>query len=143
MFSQACVKNSVHTGVVYTPLGRHPTWADTPRPDTPQGRHPQADTPAPPPRRRLQRTVRILLECILVLKNYFIYLPDLRSLLIESKSKSYLSISASRSDCSQSFFNSQYSQTDCSHSFPRCLGISDFWHKYDREFLLCLFNGRL
>ena len=43
MYSQACVKNSVHRGEVYTP-GR----------------------PPPPPRRPLQRTVRILLECVLV-----------------------------------------------------------------------------
>ena len=42
MFSQACVKNSVHReGEVYTPLGRHP---------------------CSPGRRLLQRTVRILLE---------------------------------------------------------------------------------
>ena len=51
MFSQACVKNSVHSGgggEVYPSMhwGRHP-WADTPR-------------------RPLQRTVRILLECFLV-----------------------------------------------------------------------------
>ena len=60
------------------PLGRHP------RVDTPLVRHPQADTPRirqtppwadtpldrhprPPSRRLLQRTVRILLECILVI----------------------------------------------------------------------------
>ena len=43
MFSQACVKNSVYRWDV------HPSWTDT-----------------PPPRRLLQRTVRILLECILV-----------------------------------------------------------------------------
>ena len=37
MFSQACVKNSVHRGVVYTsPLGRHPPWTDLPWVDTPQ-----------------------------------------------------------------------------------------------------------
>ena len=49
MFSQACVKNCVHGGggVSQYALGIHP------RPDT-------------PPRRPLQRTVRILLECILV-----------------------------------------------------------------------------
>ena len=62
MFSQACVKNSVHGGV-YTSMhwGRHPCpWSDT-------------QTPLPsacwdtPPRRSLQLTVRILLECILVI----------------------------------------------------------------------------
>ena len=50
---------------VETPLGRQPPrqtppWADTPRADTMHW----ADTP--PPRRPLQRAVRILLECILV-----------------------------------------------------------------------------
>ena len=55
MFSQACVKNFVHRGrgEVYTPQG------DTPSPWP--GRHP------PPGRRLLQRTIRILLDCILVL----------------------------------------------------------------------------
>ena len=52
-----------------TPLGRHP-----PR-QTPPGRHPPRQTPPPPPppfpRRPLQRTVRILLECILVFIVYF------------------------------------------------------------------------
>ena len=32
------------------------------------GRHPQADHPPPPTKRPLQRTVRILLECILVIE---------------------------------------------------------------------------
>ena len=85
MFSQACVKNSVHRGGLpqcmlgYTPLGRHPRpWADTPWADTPMARHPPwADTPPgktppsqtqppPPSRRLLLRMVRILLECVLV-----------------------------------------------------------------------------
>ena len=60
MFSQACVKNSVHGGVCQTfplgrhplgrhspgrhPLGRHSPWADTPLRQTPPfGRHPPAD----------------------------------------------------------------------------------------------------
>ena len=55
-------------------------WDTPPRADTPQGAdtppsHPGADTPLeqihPRERRPLLRTVRILLECILVLKNYF------------------------------------------------------------------------
>ena len=65
MFSQACVKNSVHRGV-YTRvppaqcmLGYIPL-ADTSLADTP----PQTDPP--PPRQPLQRTLRILLECILL-----------------------------------------------------------------------------
>ena len=108
MFSQACVKNSVHReGGVYPSMhwGTHlplpsacwdthhlgqtppwaditPPWADTPFPGQtplPLGRHPSpwTDTPSPRqtyplgrppprPRRPLQRTVRILLECILV-----------------------------------------------------------------------------
>ena len=64
-FSQASVKNSVHRGRCtsprqtplgrHTPPSRHPPWADIPL-----GRHP------PPMRRLVQRTVRILLECIFV-----------------------------------------------------------------------------
>ena len=51
MFSQACVKNSVHArGGGVHPLGRHP-----------------------PGRRLLQRTVRILVECILVEYFFEIY----------------------------------------------------------------------
>ena len=62
MFSQACVKNSVHRRV------------DTPRVQT-RCRHPPAQcmlgyTP-PPPGRLLQQTVRILLECILVLTYFY------------------------------------------------------------------------
>ena len=68
MFSQACVKNSVHRGKVYTPLGKQNPRQDTPlaEPPTPP---PPADIPSadpPPPRQLLQRTVRILLKCILV-----------------------------------------------------------------------------
>ena len=67
IFSQECVKNSVNREGVsasvhagkhtpgQTPPGRQPPWADTPL-----GRH------SPPSRRLLLRTVRILLECILV-----------------------------------------------------------------------------
>ena len=57
MFSQACVTNSVHGGGACTPLyARH----------HPLGRH-RPSLGRPPSRRRpLQRTVRILLECILV-----------------------------------------------------------------------------
>ena len=53
------------------PLGRHPPpgqttpWADTPLGKPPQADTPWADTPLPQGR-PLQRTVRILLECILV-----------------------------------------------------------------------------
>ena len=90
MFSQACVKKSVHRGV-YTPppgqtarppradsplgrhhpgqTGRHPLGRHLPlgrHPPRQTGRHPtpQADTPRI--RRPLQQTVRILLECIFV-----------------------------------------------------------------------------
>ena len=54
---EACVKNSVHEGKVYTPRQVTP----------PPGRHPL-------PTRLLQRTVRILLECILVWSE-FLTLP--------------------------------------------------------------------
>ena len=74
IFSQECVKNSVHregvsasvhTGI-HTPPGRYPQ-ADNPlgRHPTPRQTPPCVDTP-PPSRRLLLRTVRILLECILV-----------------------------------------------------------------------------
>ena len=88
MFLQACVKNSVLGGQVYTPLGKHPLLGRHPPGRHPPGRHPPGQTPfsghppmqappgrqaplgrhPPPPtsRRLLQRTVRILLECILV-----------------------------------------------------------------------------
>ena len=75
IFSEACVKNSVRGGggcwpqymLEYTTptpwaatlLGRHP-WEDTHRADTP------GQTPAPS-RCLLQRMVRIVLECILVI----------------------------------------------------------------------------
>ena len=60
MFSQVCVKNSVHSGEVYTP----PPWTHTPGQTPPGhthplGRHiPQADNPPPPIRRPLQRSGR-------------------------------------------------------------------------------------
>ena len=49
MFSQACVKNSVHRGVVYnsprqTPPSRHPS-GQTPQGRYPLAQHPQANTP--------------------------------------------------------------------------------------------------
>ena len=55
MFSQACVKTSVHGGGVdrvHNPPGQTPPWVDTPT--------------TAPSRQSLQRTVHILLECILV-----------------------------------------------------------------------------
>ena len=59
MFSQACVKNSVHGGEAYTPHpGRHPLGRHPP------GRHPPPWTDTPHIRLPLQWTVRILLECI-------------------------------------------------------------------------------
>ena len=90
MFSHASVVLSTGEGGfylwvglgVYTPLGQippplgqtRPPWTDTPLGRDPSGRHPLpgrppwTDTPPGrhPPRRPLQRTVHILLECILV-----------------------------------------------------------------------------
>ena len=74
MFSQVCVKNSVHREEVYTHTpGRHPLGRHTPLGSHPLGRHFWANTPAPPPQGRqlLQQTVRILLECNLVLNHLF------------------------------------------------------------------------
>ena len=73
MFSQACVKNSVHRGM-YPSMHWGGGVADTTLADTPPGRDPPwVDTPGQtPPQRPLQRTVRILLECILVCSTFFI-----------------------------------------------------------------------
>ena len=71
------VSASVHAGIPHPPpQSRYPPGADTPWERTPRGRHPPqsrnppgADTPGsrhPPEIRSLLRTVRILLECILV-----------------------------------------------------------------------------
>ena len=66
----ACVKNSVRGGVsasvhagIQPPRQTSPPWADT---HPPLGRHPPGRQS---PRRLLLRTVRILMECILVEKN--------------------------------------------------------------------------
>ena len=97
MFSQTCVKNSVHMGCLpkcmlgyIATLGRHPpgrhlSWGDIPQAettwaDTPLGRHPPGQThspgqtrspgqTSPPPtiRQLLLWMVRILLECFLVM----------------------------------------------------------------------------
>ena len=70
MFSQVCVKNSVHGGEVYRPLGQTPHRTDTPRANTPPGRHPPGQTlpGQTSPRWADTPTPRILLECILVIK---------------------------------------------------------------------------
>ena len=75
IFLQASVSHSVHRGEGrgvsdrYHPL-QTPPWADTPQADTLLGRHRPAQCMLgyTPPWRPLQRTVRILLECILVIK---------------------------------------------------------------------------
>ena len=98
LVSQACVKNSVLrgvglcipacTGADIPPFpvhaGIHPPsqcmLGYTPPCPVHAGIHPRADTlprpypppwQTPPPRRPLQRTVRILLECILVVKDNY------------------------------------------------------------------------
>ena len=85
MFSQACVKNSVQGRRCTPPSGQTSPWVDTPSRQTPPlGRHPtpwqtppQADTLLlgrhPPIRMSLQRTVRILMECILVYNSFVKY----------------------------------------------------------------------
>ena len=70
-----------------TPSGRHPFWqtpllADTPSGRHPPGRHPLGRHPPNPTHRRLlQRTVRILLECILVCSDFSVFLFE-RTFLI-------------------------------------------------------------
>ena len=82
MFSQACVKNSVHRGRMFrqsspwvdTPLDRHNPGQTPPRQTPPPEQTPPWTDPTSPPhwtdplpgRRPLQQTVHILLECILV-----------------------------------------------------------------------------
>ena len=81
MFSQACVKNSVHRGEVYTPMdtnsGQTSSRQTPPSGQTPPlGKHPLGrhhhprQTPPPSIRWQLQQTVRILLQCILVWHNF-------------------------------------------------------------------------
>ena len=88
MFSQACVKNSFQGGVC--PIA---CW------DNPQGRHPSLGWPPPPTRWPLQRTVRILQECILVLE-IFLSFPCLTRLFfkISFVSKPLLNFCHSLSD---------------------------------------------
>ena len=70
----------LHVSVIlFTPLGRHPLWIDTPCADTPwadtPGRHPPGNTPRANTPRSVcwdtvnKRAVRILLECNLVSDN--------------------------------------------------------------------------
>ena len=65
MFSQARVKNSVYGGGGVYPSMHWGMCQTPPRADTPPPRH------TPIPRRPLQRTLRILLECILVFRDFF------------------------------------------------------------------------
>ena len=85
IFSVACVKNSVRGGVCLsacwnttppgadTPLDQTPPEKTPPRADTPREQTPPRSRPPgsrrPPDRRLLLRSVRILLECILVFCN--------------------------------------------------------------------------
>ena len=71
VFISMCQEFCSQGGQVHTPLGRQadppgrcaPPWADAPPWQTPT----LGQTPPPPHRRLLQKTVCILLECILVL----------------------------------------------------------------------------
>ena len=79
IFSQACVKNSVHSGggawsrgclVLGVPgLGRHLLQGGS-APGVSGLGGCLVETPAPIPHRLLLRAVRILLECILVFKHF-------------------------------------------------------------------------
>ena len=111
MFSQACVKNSVHKGEMYIPLGRHLPWADTHSPwtdiallaDTPLGRHPPSrhtppeQTPpgqapprqTPPIRQPFRRALRILLECIFVCVMCYGHIYYEKKTYIETATKSF------------------------------------------------------
>ena len=100
IFSQASVILS--TGGVYPsmhwgrhPLGRYPP-ENTPRSDTPWADTPPpwADTPPPgqtPCRRPLQRAVRVLHECFLVLTN-FIQCVQTNRVSVKEKSSAALSM---------------------------------------------------
>ena len=71
MFSQACVKNSVHGGCLSRGCVSQHTFGQTPpskhTPYLPRHTPPRADTPSPTLRDTVnKRAVRILLECILV-----------------------------------------------------------------------------
>ena len=88
MFLHLSVSHSVHRGgclgdmtpVKHSP-GQTPPWADTlPQADTPWADTPHQVRQSPPGRRLLQRTVRILLECILVLMICLFLLYDTTNL---------------------------------------------------------------
>ena len=91
IFLQASVIHSVHRGVCQIPPrqtspgqkpparhfpGQTPPWADTPPHPVHAGIHPPPSTCWDTPQRPLQRTVRILLECILV-NNFLVTIFDL------------------------------------------------------------------
>ena len=65
-----CVHPWADTPPGQPPPVQIPSWADTPLGRYPPGRHPTPLGRHPPYRRPLQRTVHILLECILVLYNF-------------------------------------------------------------------------
>ena len=69
---------SVHAKIPHPPRsrppGNRPPRADTPSPPTADTHtHPEQTPPSPRERRPLLRTVRILLECILVLQSFCIH----------------------------------------------------------------------
>ena len=132
LFSQASVILFTGGGVsARHPLGRQPPTfpgqtptRQTPLPhaDTPLGRQtphlPPGQTPFPradtPPRRwLLQRTVRILLECILVLQISSSFAYDRYCLLVTTAILEFSGEEVNFNVC----------QTECSHDFNLALGI--------------------
>ena len=73
MFNFITVYNSSCGKIMFSQVSvclQTPPWEDTaPGRPTPWADTPQVDNPLPRERRPLQRTVRILLECILVSRN--------------------------------------------------------------------------
>ena len=96
------------------PLERHSPWVDTPLGRHPPGRHPPGQTPPTPKWRPLQRTVRILLECIVVLtlilikgRTNFLDSKDFVKFLVINKDKFESSIEF-RLSCSISLHGISY-----------------------------------
>ena len=96
------------------PLGRHPPWADTLHGQTPPRQ-------TPPSRRLLLRTVRIQLECILVIQIEFPVKVDRREVFLSASLSHWMTKL-------QVFVNGHL----CTMYKGRVMtGVSDTWHFKD------------